>query len=810
MRRGHAGRLVASMFAALAVSLTWSPAASAIVAYNSNGHFWSVAPRQGIAPASIPGSLASRRGQSPQSTNGNLDYQGGSVLHSSEPYLIFWDPTGSGISAASRGLLERYFTDVAADSGHATNVYAVDRQFTDGSGFADYRQTFSSSTQAIADTHAYPARDTSNCARVASTYLNCLTDLQLTTELKRLIAADGLPTGTGTNAPIYFIVTPGNVNVCTSKSKCADNTFCAYHSFATSGPVTMLYASIPLFFDGASSAQNPKNCQADGTSAIQKPNRDLADVAIKYMSHEDNETITDPVGKGWYDSNSGNEDGDNCNFTGSFDPQGGTNPNAFLPTLGGSSSAGTLYDQLIDGNPYYIQSEWSNGDVNCEMQPSPGTVSPSFTAPSGSVAQGTSAAFDPSASSSAAGYSSATWSFGDGSAPVFRTAAPTSANHTFGTPGLYSVSLTLVDTHGNLATSTHGVQVGSSPTATFTLPGGAAPVGVPVSFNAAGSSDSNGGGSIGSYAWDFGDGKSGSGTTPSHAYAKPGTYTVTLTVTDNYGLTSLVTHQVVVVAPPTAAFTSQSPTGRVGAAIGFSAAGSSDPNSGGSISSYAWDFGDGKSGSGTTPSHAYAKPGTYTVSLTVTDNYGLTSQSISHQIKVLTPPSADFIVRTGHPAAGVSLRFDAAPSTDPSGLILDYAWRFGDSSTGSGATATHAYSRPGSYTVTLTITDNSGQTASVTAPVVVAAAEKITEISLARTRRGAALLIKLDGPGTLYIGSHRFRIKRARTVSFKLALSGSQRRALRLGRRVRLQLAIRFVPVTGSAIARSTTITLRS
>jgi PKD repeat protein len=306
---------------------------------------------------------------------------------------------------------------------------------------------------------------------------------------------------------------------------------------------------------------------------------------------------------------------------------------------------------------------------------------------------------------------------------VFRTAAPTSANHTFGTPGLYSVSLTLVDTHGNLATSTHGVQVGSSPTATFTLPGGAAPVGVPVSFNAAGSSDSNGGGSIGSYAWDFGDGKSGSGTTPSHAYAKPGTYTV---------------------------------------------------------------------------------------SLTVTDNYGLTSQSISHQIKVLTPPSADFIVRTGHPAAGVSLRFDAAPSTDPSGPILDYAWRFGDSSTGSGATATHAYSRPGSYTVTLTITDNSGQTASVTAPVVVAAAEKITEISLARTRRGAALLIKLDGPGTLYIGSHRFRIKRARTVSFKLALSGSQRRALRLGRRVRLQLAIRFVPVTGSAIARSKTITLRS
>ena len=98
--------------------------------------------------------------------------------------------------------------------------------------------------------------------------------------------------------------------------------------------------------------------------------RDLADVALKYLSHEDNETITDPLGTAWWDSASGNENGDNCNSYGaSVDPSHGPNPNAFLPALGGSAPAGTLFDQLINGDRYYVQSEWSNGDANCEMAP---------------------------------------------------------------------------------------------------------------------------------------------------------------------------------------------------------------------------------------------------------------------------------------------------------------------------------------------------------------------------------------------------------------------------------------------------------
>jgi len=80
--------------------------------------------------------------------------------------MIFWDPSGE-ITSASRALFERCFADVAAQSGAATNVYAVDRQFTDSTGFADYKQTFSAASLAIADTQAYPS--TGNCSHTAGT-----------------------------------------------------------------------------------------------------------------------------------------------------------------------------------------------------------------------------------------------------------------------------------------------------------------------------------------------------------------------------------------------------------------------------------------------------------------------------------------------------------------------------------------------------------------------------------------------------------------------------------------------------------------
>jgi hypothetical protein len=408
---------------------------------------------------------------------GSLSWQDGPVLHSSAPYLVFWTPAGESIPASSRSLMKRFFADAAADSGKSSNVFGVLRQYHDRTGFADYRQSFNPARQAIVDTHAYPTRDTTNCPRVSSAYPTCITDAQLQAELQRLIAADRLRTAGGlsgelyANAPVYFVVFPANVNVCTTllaqggipqQVACIDNALCGYHgSFLdiSAGFKTVLYSAIPLRpHRNGSLVPDPKgDCQTDGTSVVQEPNRDAADLVITELSHELSETITDPiVDKSWFDPSTGNESGDNCGAAGTFDPATGTNPNAYLPTLGGSAGAGTLYDQLVNGHPYYIQSEWSNGNHTCEMRPSSGKIVPRFTVPGRPSRIGEWARFNPAASTSTHPLSSATWNFGDGSQTkfLFGTATLTPVKHRYKRPGQYTATLTLVDSTGNLRNTT--------------------------------------------------------------------------------------------------------------------------------------------------------------------------------------------------------------------------------------------------------------------------------------------------------------------------------------------------------------------
>ncbi|MFE6775495.1 PKD domain-containing protein [Streptomyces sp. NPDC057702] len=140
-------------------------------------------------------------------------------------------------------------------------------------------------------------------------------------------------------------------------------------------------------------------------------------------------------------------------------------------------------------------------------------------------------------------------------------------------------------------------------------------------FDGSASRDSDG--SIASYAWDFGDGTSGEGVKPSHTYAKAGAYEVKLTVTDNSGKSGSVSRRVSVGAPvgvpPVAGF-SVSCWYEV---CDFDARQSSDKD--GDIASYAWKFGDGKTGTGLTAKHSYpAGARTYTAELTVTDRAGNT------------------------------------------------------------------------------------------------------------------------------------------------------------------------------------------
>ncbi|WP_426625424.1 PKD domain-containing protein [Leifsonia sp. McL0607] len=303
------------------------------------------------------------------------------------------------------------------------------------------------------------------------------------------------------------------------------------------------------------------------------------------------------------------------------------------------------------------------------------------------------------------------WDFGDGSLAT----GPT-ASHTYLQGGSYNVTLTVTDNQGGTNTTSQGVSVvapppNQPPVASFT----SSSTYLAAAFDGTTSSDPDG--TVASWAWGFGDGSTGTGSTVSHTYATAGTYQVTLTVTDDKGAQTSVTNPITVVAnqPPVAAFTSSV----TNLAASFDGSTSSDPD--GTVASYAWDFGDGATGTGATASHTYATAGAFTVTLTVIDNAGGTNQ-IQHPVTTTLPPNQSPVASFTASAAGLAVAVNGSASSDPDGTVASYAWDFGDGGTATGATANHTYATSGTYTVTLTVTDNQGATATTTKLVTVTSA----------------------------------------------------------------------------------------
>jgi len=208
--------------------------------------------------------------------------------------------------------------------------------------------------------------------------------------------------------------------------------------------------------------------------------------------------------------------------------------------------------------------------------------------------------------------------------------------HMFTTPGTHKVTLQVTDDKGGTATVSKTLTVDEKqpPTAQFTYTPVSPTVLDTMHFTDT-SSDPDG--RVTSWEWEFGDGSTSSEQNPTHHYTQKKMYTVSLTVTDNDDLTATVTKQITVVnLHPEATFSFTPNQPYLQQPIAFDASSSTDKD--GTITKYAWDFGDESVATGEMTSHTFAEEGTFTVVLTITDDDGATA---SHQEQITvkgTPP----------------------------------------------------------------------------------------------------------------------------------------------------------------------------
>ena len=335
-------------------------------------------------------------------------------------------------------------------------------------------------------------------------------------------------------------------------------------------------------------------------------------------------------------------------------------------------------------------------------------------------------------------------------------ATTVSASHAFAESGEMPVSLTVTDAEGNTDTLALTVLVAGDasaassgtfqpPIAGFEFAPLAPEVGEPVTFDGSVSFDFDG--EIVSYGWDFDqDGQiDATEAVVVFAFDVAGDYTVSLTVTDSSGSTDTVAYSVPVSAlgptpaqtlqPPIADF-SYAPAGpETGAPVSFDGTLSFDFD--GTITAYAWDFdADGQIDSfDAIAYHTFTTPGAYPVRLTVTDNGGNTD-TVEYLLQVageamdgevvetppdpspsILPPVADFTFMPQSPLAGELVMFNASESFDPDGTIVSYAWDF-DGDGVIDATepiSVTTFPSPDIHEVSLTVTDNDGNTDTFTA-----------------------------------------------------------------------------------------------
>ena len=263
----------------------------------------------------------------------------------------------------------------------------------------------------------------------------------------------------------------------------------------------------------------------------------------------------------------------------------------------------------------------------------------------------------------------------------------------YNNPGSYDVTLVAASPGGaDTMTKTNYINVQETPTPgfTYTISGNT------VNFTNT-TSPLNGN----TYQWDFGDNTSSTEVSPSHTYATAATYTVVLTVTSPSCGTVTTTQTINLAQPPVADFVASPVNGCAPLSVGFADLSTNSPTS------WQWSFPGGTPNSFTgqmPPTIVYNSPGTYDVTLTVSNGAGSDTETKTGYIQVEGPPAAGF----NYSVSGNTVNF-----TDASTGATTYSWNFGDPASGADNTSSspnpsHVYNTDGTYTVTQTVSNNCG------------------------------------------------------------------------------------------------------
>src|SRR2546426_398384 len=417
--------------------------------------------------------------------------------------------------------------------------------------------------------------------------------------------------------------------------------------------------------------------------------------------------------------------GTTTTFTFTASASGGSgSPYAFSWTFGdGTTGAGSPVSHVYSAggsySPFVTASDSLGGSKIAQTQgvtvtsSSPAPLGARVSSPRTAADVGQSITFTCTAGGGTAPYTYA-WTLGDGT-----SGTGAQITHTYTQTGSFQTTVVVTDGNGGTASGSAAVTISNiHVTGSASPPSGTTET--PFEFTA---SATGGGGAPYAYAWDFGDGASGTGAAIAHTYSAEGNYTPSVRATDALGasrstalpLVSVTSSSSPPVVPLSATMSMSTSLPRVNESISLSGTG----HGGAGGYACAWDFGDGRTSTGCTTSHAWRTEGHFVVNLSLGDSGGnQTWQNGSVDVQsALGPPGGPLTVSiaTSRSLAGVNETVFLVAS----GGVGPYncTWDFGDASQASGCTTSHAWKTKGRFVIWLFVNDSMGQYDAVSKPL---------------------------------------------------------------------------------------------